>query len=87
MNRTLCSKKHFIVIYSRSELVQCAITGIRNRIFSEKNYSCTIPSNEILGLYPSLPYCKDIKSSERIYYLGMEIWSDFTTNPQNFGCR
>jgi hypothetical protein len=63
------------------------MTGIRNRIFSSEDYNCTIPNNDVFGLHPTLPYCKDSDSANRIYYMDMEIWTEFATKPSIFGCR
>jgi len=52
-----------------------------------ESFNCTIPSNHILNLHQIIPYCKEPVSAERIYYIMMELWSEFASQPQNFGCR
>jgi len=76
-----------ILIHSHEDFVECAVNGINSSILSNKAINCSLPSLDILGLYPDLPYCRDRKSIQNIFHYVMEILSELTTQPQNFGCR
>jgi len=80
-------KKIFSLNSSQSDFSQCAIAALQRSIFSNKELVCSIPSFEILGLHPNLPYCEDPDSYQEMYYIVIEIFLDFVTHPETFGCR
>ncbi len=79
---------NFLLLFHRqSEFVECAINGIQRSVISNNDFVCTIPSLDILGLHPARPFCKDANSSERMFALVMNTFSDFNTYSERFGCR
>ena len=74
-------------IHSQADFVQCAISGIQRSVISDKDFICSIPSLDILGLHPVKPFCQDTNSSERMFSLVMKTFSNFNRHSQKFGCR